>query len=301
VDWPAAQLVEIGDRAVCARVMGHGPTVVLEAGGAGEGTTGTFSGTVEEQLAEFATVLTYDRVGSGRSGGMPRETIAEMADDLHALLAATGCQTPAVIVGWSSGGMVAEMFAARYPDKVAGLVLLDPTETVAPRFLYDTASSRVLLPVELALNVMWLRVIGLFTLSRLPRTGFGREIVRRTAARDLSRDKLERIYRYTDNHPRAILETARILRLLIPYIRETKAALTSATLPDVPMRLISPQPRPNWAPALAKVDAAHHAFVARFPQGQFVPAHGATHQWLPFERPDVVIDAVREALALNGS
>lgn len=301
MDWPPTTLVEIGDRAVCARVMGHGPTVVLEAGGAGEGTTGTFSGTVEEQLAEFATVLTYDRVGSGRSGSKPRETIAEMADDLRALLSATGCETPAVIVGWSSGGMVAEMFAARYPDKVAGLVLLDPTETAAPRFLYDTASSRVLLPVELALNVMWLRVIGLFTLSRLPRSGFGREIVRRTAARDLSRDKLERIYRYTDNHPRAILETARLLPLLIPYIRETKAALTSATLPDVPMRLISPQPRPSWAPALARVDAAHHAFVARFPQGQFVPAHGATHQWLPFERPDVVIEAIREALALNGS
>jgi hypothetical protein len=79
-------LVEIGDRAVCARVMGHGPTVVLEAGGAGEGTTGTFSRTVEEQLAEFATVLTYDRVGSGRSGSKPRETMAEMADDLDALL-----------------------------------------------------------------------------------------------------------------------------------------------------------------------------------------------------------------------
>jgi pimeloyl-ACP methyl ester carboxylesterase len=300
VQWPERQLVDIGDRAVCARVMGDGPTLVLEAGGAGEGTTGTFSGVVEEQLAEFATVVTYDRVGSGGSGGMPRETVAEMADDLDALLSATGCEIPAVIVGWSSGGMVAEMFAVRYPDKVAGLVLLDPTETAAPRFLYDTPSSRVLLPVELALNVMWLRVIGLFTRSRLPRTGFGRGIVRRTAARDLSRGKLERIYRYTDSHPRAILETAQMLRLLIPYIRETKAALTSATLPDVTMRIISPQPRPKWAPQLAKVDAAHRAFVGRFSNGEFVPAHGATHQWLPFERPDVVIDTVREVLALSG-
>jgi pimeloyl-ACP methyl ester carboxylesterase len=280
--------------------MGHGPTVVLEAGGAGERTTGTFSGTVEEELAEFATVLTYDRVGSGRSGGKPRETVAEMADDLDALLSATRCPTPAVIVAWSSGGMVAEMFAVRHPDKVAALVLLDPTESTAPRFLYDTPSSRVLLPVELALNVMWLRAIGLFTLSRLPRTGLGRGIVRRTAARDLSREKLERIYRYTDGHPRAILETAQMLRLVIPYLRETKAALKSATLPDVPTRIISPQPRPKWATQLAKVDDAHRAFVARFPRGQFIPAHGATHQWFPFERPDIVVDAVRETLALTG-
>lgn len=34
---------------MCARVMGYGPTVVLEAGGAGGGLGETFSGTVEER------------------------------------------------------------------------------------------------------------------------------------------------------------------------------------------------------------------------------------------------------------
>ena len=62
-------------------------------------------------------MLTYDRVGSGRSSGKPRETVAEMADDLDALLSATRCKTPAVIVAWSSGGMVAEMFAVRHRTK----------------------------------------------------------------------------------------------------------------------------------------------------------------------------------------
>jgi pimeloyl-ACP methyl ester carboxylesterase len=143
--------------------------------------------------------------------------------------------------------MVAEMFGVRHPDKVAGLILLDPTESTAPRFLYDTLSSRVLLPVELALNALWFRVIGLFMTLNLPRPRIGRAVVRRTAAKDLSHDKLERIYGYTDNHPRAILETAQMLRLVIPYLRETKAALKSATLPDVPTRIISPQPRPKWA------------------------------------------------------
>lgn len=78
---------------------------------------------------------------------------------------------------------------------------------------------------------------------------------------------------------------------------ESKTQRTSAALPDVPMRIISPRPvlagRPSWPPALAKVDAARRALVTRFPQGQFVTADGATHQWLPFERPDVVIDVVR--------
>jgi pimeloyl-ACP methyl ester carboxylesterase len=301
VEWPPTQLVDVGDRAICARVMGQGPTVVLEAGGAGEGLGETFSGTVEETLAAFATVLTYDRVGSGRTGGSPRDTVAQMADDLDRLLSATGCQTPAVIVGWSAGGMVAEMFAVRHPDKVAGLVLLDPTASLPERLLDDTPLARVRVAAELAFNDVWLRLIGIFTLLHLVRTRAGRAIVRRTATTGLGHDTLERIYRYTDSHPRAILETARIVDLLLPYFRETRAALTAAPLPDVPMRVISPQPRPRWQRSAGAVhDAALHDLVARFPNGRFVPAHGATHQWLPFERPDVVIEAVREVLALAG-
>ena len=90
-----------------------------------------------------------------------------------------------------------------------------------------------------------------------------------------------------------------------PCISYSSTQRTSAALPDVPMRIISPRPvqadRPSWPPALAKVDAAHRALVTRFPQGQFVTADGATHQWLPFERPDVVIDARSRNLPLNGS
>ena len=84
VDWPRWQLVRIGDRVVCARVLGSGPTVVLEAGGAGgagEGTPGAY-GDLEERLAAYAIVLTYDRAGSGRSDGTVHGRVAQMADDL---------------------------------------------------------------------------------------------------------------------------------------------------------------------------------------------------------------------------
>lgn len=296
VAWPKPKLVDIGDRLLCTRVMGSGPTVVLEAGGAGEGTTKTFGGFVEEQLAAVATVLTYDRAGSGRSGGRPHQTVAEMADDLDALIHAAGCATPVVIVGWSSGGMVAEMFTVRHPDKVAGLVLLDPTESTTPRFLTDTTASRILVAIELTLNLLVLNIIGFAALLRLQRTRVGRAVVRRSAAKHLNQEKLDRIYEYADDHPRALLETARFGRRTIPYLRETKAALNSSPLPDVPMRIVAPQPRPRWQPELAKVDAAHRALVARFPRGKFVTADGATHQWLPYERPDVTIAAVQQVL-----
>jgi pimeloyl-ACP methyl ester carboxylesterase len=300
MNWPPAQFVDIGDRVLRARVIGQGPTVVLEAGGAGQGLGETFGGTVEETLAECATVLTYDRVGSGHTGGSPHATVAQMADDLNALLVATGCPLPAVIVGWSAGGMVAEMFTVRHPDKVAGLVLLDPTASIPDRFLVNTPLSKLRVAGELAFNDAWLKLVGAFTRLHLARTRAGRAIVRNTAAPGLSQDLLDRIYRYTDTHPRAILETAHMLHLLIPYFRETSAALQSAVLPDVPMRTIYPQSRPRWQKtAGANQDAALHALVARFRQGRIIPAHRATHQWLPFERPDIVIAAVRETLALS--
>jgi pimeloyl-ACP methyl ester carboxylesterase len=299
MDWPPRQLVDIDGRVVCARVMGQGPTVVLEAGGAGEGTTETYGGFVEEQLATFATVLTYDRAGSGRSDGPPHRSVAQMAGDLDALIRALQCATPVVIVGWSAGGMVAEMFATRHPDKVAGLVLLDPTETTAPRFLSTTTASRIVRSFELALNTVWVAIIGLAALSKLPRTRIGRALVRRTASAQIGPERLDRIYRYVDNHPWTALQTVRILPRVIPYLHETKAALNSASLPDVPLRIIAPQPRPRWPSKLAELDTAHRALAARFPQGKFLPADGATHQWLPFERPDVTIAAVRDVLALN--
>ena len=47
------------------------------------------------------------------------------AEDLHALLAAAGEHGPYVLVGHSIGGPYAMTYAARYPDQVAGMVLLD--------------------------------------------------------------------------------------------------------------------------------------------------------------------------------
>jgi pimeloyl-ACP methyl ester carboxylesterase len=58
-----------------------------------------------------------------------------MVDDLHALLAAAAIPGPYVLVGHSSGGLVARLYASEYPDEVVGMVLLDSThEDVWLRF-----------------------------------------------------------------------------------------------------------------------------------------------------------------------
>ncbi|TVR37718.1 MAG: alpha/beta hydrolase [Nitriliruptor sp.] len=49
-----------------------------------------------------------------------------VAADLHEGLDVLGVEGPVVLVGHSLGAGYARVFAAAYPDRVAGLVLLDP-------------------------------------------------------------------------------------------------------------------------------------------------------------------------------
>jgi pimeloyl-ACP methyl ester carboxylesterase len=50
-----------------------------------------------------------------------------MADDLAAVLDALGAARPIVLIGCSLGALPAQLFAARRPNEVAALLLLDPT------------------------------------------------------------------------------------------------------------------------------------------------------------------------------
>lgn len=83
----------------------------------------------DEQVAaleEDYTTVTYDLRGHGRTGGSAEREYAMdlFAEDLHALLDALDLDRP-VVCGHSMGGMVALTYAARHPDRVAGLVLAD--------------------------------------------------------------------------------------------------------------------------------------------------------------------------------
>lgn len=69
------------------------------------------------------SVLALDLPGHGRSGGAAPESIPAIADWLTACLDAAGLET-ATLAGHSMGALTVLDCAARYPDRVAGLVLL---------------------------------------------------------------------------------------------------------------------------------------------------------------------------------
>jgi carboxyl-terminal processing protease len=118
-------LVDIGPHRLEMRREGTGvPTIVIDAG---LSDTMEKLGALQTRLARKTGVLTYNRAGYGRSepGPLPRDAGREAAE-LKALLEKASVPGPYVLVGHSLGGLNALVFAAEFPDIVAGLVLLDP-------------------------------------------------------------------------------------------------------------------------------------------------------------------------------
>jgi pimeloyl-ACP methyl ester carboxylesterase len=97
--------------------------VLLESGLGGDHHTWE---QVLPEIAQSTKVCTYDRAGIVRSDPAPGPRSAATAvDDLDALLAAADVEGPYVLVGFSYGGIIAQLFAASHPDAVAGMVLVE--------------------------------------------------------------------------------------------------------------------------------------------------------------------------------
>lgn len=74
--------------------------------------------------ARFRSIVP-DLRGHGRSDVSPEVTIARFADDLAALLDATGERRPVVFIGLSMGGLIAFEFFRRHRDRLGALVFVD--------------------------------------------------------------------------------------------------------------------------------------------------------------------------------
>jgi pimeloyl-ACP methyl ester carboxylesterase len=113
------QSIDIGGRTLNLYCSGEGsPTVILEGG---------YSWiTVQPEIAKFTRACWYDRAGHGWSdpGPYPR-TSAAITGDLHELLRVAAIPPPYVLVGASFGGFPVRVFAAKYKEEVAGVVLVD--------------------------------------------------------------------------------------------------------------------------------------------------------------------------------
>jgi len=114
---------DVGGRRLFLRCVGHrSPTVVFEGGL----TTDWYE--LQNQLAPFTRVCSYDHPGGPRSRSDPAptpRTARDVVANLHALLRVAHVPGPYVLAGHSNGGLFTLLYTSTHPRQVAGLVLID--------------------------------------------------------------------------------------------------------------------------------------------------------------------------------
>jgi len=113
------------------------PAILLESGGGFD--ANQWAALQPELAARFgAVVISYDRPGFGASDlpDAPYD-ITEEVRNLNAALVELGLADRLVLVAHSYGALLAQLYAASWPDTVAGLVFLDPNSPATMVALHD--------------------------------------------------------------------------------------------------------------------------------------------------------------------
>lgn len=122
---PIGRFVDVDGRRLWVDTReGPGPCVVFVPG---SGEMGLDLWQSFERVTRSRAGVIYDRGGTGWSSpvALPRMAAA-VARELDALLRSLGVQGAVVLVAHSLGGAYAQRCAQLFPDRVAGMVLLDP-------------------------------------------------------------------------------------------------------------------------------------------------------------------------------
>jgi pimeloyl-ACP methyl ester carboxylesterase len=286
------RLVDVGGHRLHVRCEGTGePTVVLEAGAA-NGSLSWYK--VVPEIAKLTRVCAYDRAGHGWSDSGPRPRLPSVvAGELHALLSGGGLPPPYVMVGHSLGGLYARTFATRYPAEVAAVVLVDSSHTDQngriPAALQGTQGQRKLQHRMMGASVGVPRLFGWEFCGGGP-----------AAIRDelYATECGGRFYRTLKDEMGGDVGTPEwneVVREVAGLGSLGAMPLTVVTAdPDRPIPGVAAEVEPELRKAL-RVDMQQE--LARLSSNsRLVIAKDSGHM-VPFDRPDVIADAVRALVA----
>ncbi|CUU58991.1 alpha/beta hydrolase [Frankia sp. CcI49] len=115
---------EVDGTAISYRCWGpvDGPAIVLVHGGAAH--AGWWDHIAPLIPAEYR-VLALDLSGHGDSGRREEYSLSTWASEVIAVIDHAGITSPPIVIGHSMGGWVTITTAAEYPDRVAGIVVID--------------------------------------------------------------------------------------------------------------------------------------------------------------------------------
>jgi pimeloyl-ACP methyl ester carboxylesterase len=120
-------MVSVGPNQLQVLQAGEGPyTVVFEAGFASDLSVWR---KVVPEIAKKAAVLSYSRAGYGKSPARAQPlTLEQSVAELEEVLCQRKVDGPLILVGHSYGGFLIRYFAATHPQRVVGLVFVDPAD-----------------------------------------------------------------------------------------------------------------------------------------------------------------------------
>ena len=277
-------------------------TVVLLPGG---GSVGLDMWRVQDGVAQFATVVGYDRGGTGwssRAVPLPR-SLAEVTAELRELLdllRTTGVAGPYILVGHSLGGLYARYFAAEHPEHVAGLVLVEPGHEDYRKYMpkeltdvWDGFDPDAVLPDEIPQEIRdFYR--GLFQDAM---ADFPAEVREPLVANHVHPAWLRGGIQEGSN-VKALSEEMRAVADRVPDVPTVVLTATDidpfkrAVLGDMPQELVD-------AETTGKV-RLYDELAASFSRGENRQVEGVGHVTLVMQRPDAVIDAVRDMMRPGG-
>ena len=131
MEIPDVQYARSGDVAVAYQVVGEGPVDIVWFRGMAGDLLSTWDQPLivrhAEGLAAFSRVLMLDKRGTGLSDRVREApTLESRMDDVRAVMDAAGSER-AILWSGHEGSRTAILFAATYPERTSGLILLDPS------------------------------------------------------------------------------------------------------------------------------------------------------------------------------
>jgi pimeloyl-ACP methyl ester carboxylesterase len=294
-------MVDVGGRTLHVNVQGRGgPIVILEAGIAASSLSWTL---VAKQVAEFTTVVTYDRAGFGWSESASHHCSAlDSAQDLVLLLDHIQIKGPLVLVGHSFGGLIARVFEQEYPERVKGLVLVDPVSRTEWREAKEQQRRILGRGVMLSRRGEFLARAGVVKFALKLLMSGSRTIPKMLARASAGRGAgvTERLTGEVRKMPRELWPVvaahwseARCFRAMANSLENIPLSVTqvdeSRTLNDLPVIVLSA----GTASEQAVREHKHDAGLSTRGENVAVPESG---HWMQLDAPDAIVKAIRRLM-----
>ena len=295
---PPGRLVDLGSHRLHLLESGRGrPTIVLEAGLM---STVLSWGDLQHKLSQSHRVVSYDRAGLGWSdpGPMPR-TAHRIVEELHTLLERAAIPPPYVLVGHSFGGLTMPLFAARFPEETAGMVLVDPLAAAEwnPPSEHDRKLTRIGAKVcrraALLCHVGLIRFVALLLSTRAKKAA---AYLVRLISRGTPADSGSVSSPWFSALPESEKRMAPVFWVQEKFAHTIASQLENLALSaaqqgsldsirDKPVMILSARTAPY------RRRKEHAAMAACLPLGEYVPA-GHSNHWIMQSEPELVIRAI---------